>query len=194
MNDKKTVCLVLADITSLAVDAMTNPANESLLPGSGLSGVIHKKGGPELTAACQSLFQQQRARPVASTIATPAGSLPARHVIHAVGPKWHEHPDHPAQPLRQTYRNIMNCADQLQARTLSVPAISTGIHKYPIDFAAQVALETLADELRKCNFVHTVLVVSSNSETACAYREMAGRLGLTAVELVDLLPDFLEKG
>lgn len=131
MTQKKSLSLLLADLTSVAVDAMVNPANESLLPGSGLCGVIHKKGGTELTAACKALFQQQRTRPVGYAIATTAGDLPARHVIHAVSPKWHEHQNDPAVPLRETWRNILHCADSVQAQTLSVPAFSTGMHKYP---------------------------------------------------------------
>lgn len=192
MNMNKTICLLLADLTAVGVDAMVNPANESLLPGSGLCGAIHKKGGPELTAACKELFQQQRTRPVASATPTIAGNLPARHVIHTVGPKWHEHQEDPAAPLRDTWRNILHCADSVQAATLSVPAISTGIHKYPKDFAAQVALETLAVELERCSFVSSVLLVSSDAKTANAYREKATKLASTVVELVDLMPSGLQ--
>lgn len=188
MGKEKTICLLLADLTALAVDAMVNPANESLLPGSGLCSVMHKKGGAELTVACQALFRQQRTRPVGSAIPTTAGCLPARYVIHAVGPKWHEHQTDPATPLRDTWRNILHCADSLRIQTLSVPAISTGMHKYPKELAAQIALETLADGLSRCSFVRRVLLVSSDVETAIAYRVVAGRLGLTSFEWVDLMP------
>lgn len=193
MKSKQVVGLLLADITVVAVDAMVNPANESLLPGSGLCGVIHKKGGEELNAACKELFNQQRTRPVGSAVATTAGALPARHVIHVVGPKWHEHQSDPSTPLRDTWRNILHCADSLRIQTLSVPAISTGMHKYPKELAAQVALETLADGLSRCSFVRRVLLVSSDVETASAYREAAGRLGLTSFEWVDLMPGVLSK-
>lgn len=194
MTQKKSLCLLLADLSSVAVDAMVNPANESMLPGSGLCGVIHKKGGAELTAACKELFQQQRTRPVGSAIATTAGDLPARYVIHAVGPKWHEHQNDPAAPLRETWRNILHCADSVQVQTLSVPAISTGIHKYPKNFAAGIALEILAAELGRCNFVQSVLLVSSNVETAIAYRKANVGFDLTSFDWIDLMPDFLGKG
>lgn len=194
MTQTKSVYLLLADLTAVAVDALINPANESLLPGSGLCGVIHKKGGAELTAACKVLFQQQRARPVGSAIATTAGNLPARHVIHAVSPKWHEHLTDPATPLRETWRNILHCADSVQARTLSVPAISTGMHKYPKDFAAGVALETLASELGQCRFVRDVLLVSSDVATANVYRKLVEKRDLTTFELVDLMPGDLAEG
>lgn len=187
MSKQKTICLVLADLTALAVDAMVNPANESLLPGSGLCGLMHKKAGTEMTTACQELFRQQRQRPTGSVSVTTAGALPARYVIHAIGPKWHEHPADPATPLRETYRNILRCADQLQIETLSIPAISTGMHKYPKDFAAQVTLETLAQELEQCVFIRNVILVSSSVENAQAYRENI-RLGLGVVSMTSLLP------
>lgn len=187
MDKRKTMVLLLADLTTIAVDAMVNPANESLLPGGGLCGSIHKKGGAELTAACQELFRKHRARPVGSAIATTAGHLPARYVIHAVGPKWHEYPTDPATPLRETYRNIMCCADQLQLETVSIPAISTGIHKYPIVFAARIALEAITYELEQCSFLRRVILVSSSVEKALAYRENV-QSGLTAVSFIDLLP------
>ncbi len=192
MGKGKTIVLLLADLTTIAVDAMVNPANENLLPGSGLCGVMHKKGGVELTAACQELFRKHRARPVGSTIATTAGHLPARYVIHAVSPKWHEHPANPAAPLRETYRNILRCADQLQLETVSIPAISTGIHKYPKDFAARVALEEVSGGLERCHFVRNILLISSNYETAMVYSDVAFEVGITDVGLVDLMPDALD--
>ena len=188
MKSKQMVCLLLADITSVAVDAMVNPANASLLAGSGLCGVIHKKAGAELSTACQQLFNQQRTRPIGSAVATTAGKLPARHVIHAVSPRWHEHQENPAQPLRATYCNILLCADQLAAHSISIPALATGMHKYPKGFAAQVALETLAQELGYCEQVRSVLLVSSDMETASAYQAAAAGLGLTSFVLVDLMP------
>lgn len=192
MDKRKTIVLLLADLTTIAVDAMVNPANESLLPGGGLCGVMHKKGGAELTAACQELFRQHGARPVGSAIVTTAGHLPARYVIHAVGPKWHEYPADPAIPLRETYRNIVRCADQLQLETVSIPAISTGIHKYPKDFAARVALEEVSGGLERCHFVRNILLISSNYETAMVYSDVAFEVGITDVGLVDLMPDALD--
>lgn len=188
MFSEKTIVLLLADLTALAVDAMINPANESLLPGSGLCGVIHKKAGAELTTACQERHREQRIWPVGSAIATTAGRLPARYVIHSVGPKWHEHQVDPAKPLRKTYLNILLCAEQLELQTVSIPAISTGIHKYPKDFAARVVMEVLTEELKRCLFVRNVLLVSSNSETAMAYRQLKNAFVSNEVCTLDLLP------
>ncbi|NLB30305.1 MAG: hypothetical protein GX822_01410, partial [Alcaligenaceae bacterium] len=91
-----------------------------------------------------------------------------------------------------TYRNILLCADKLSVSSISIPAISTGVHKYPKDFAAQVALETLSKELGRCEHVRSVLLVCSDMETANAYRAAAGGLALTSFQLVDLMPETLD--
>lgn len=188
MNKNKTICLLLADITSIAVDVMTNSANESMLAGSGLCGVIHKKGGSELTAACQELFSQQRTRLVGSALATVAGNLPARNVIHAVGPKWYGPENDKEQLLCETYRNILRTADQLEAHTISVPSISTGIHKYPKDLAARIALKSLLENLPNCEHVETVLVISASMSNAREYRQAAAQVEFMGVKLIDFLP------
>ncbi|MFC5248608.1 MULTISPECIES: O-acetyl-ADP-ribose deacetylase [Streptomyces] len=138
--------LIQGDITEQAVDAVVNAANSSLLGGGGVDGAIHRRGGPEILDACRDLRAAQYGGglPTGQAVATTAGLLPARWVIHTVGPVYSETEDRSAL-LASCYRESLRIADELGARTVAFPAISTGVYRWPMEEAARIAVETVRD-------------------------------------------------
>ncbi|MEU7702262.1 O-acetyl-ADP-ribose deacetylase [Streptomyces sp. NPDC039028] len=138
------IVLVQGDITAEAVDAIVNAANSSLLGGGGVDGAIHRKGGPEILSACQDLRRSQYGKGLATgrAVATTAGRLPARHVIHTVGPVWSRDEDR-SELLASCYRESLRIADGLGDRTVAFPAVSTGIYGWPMDDGARIAVRTV---------------------------------------------------
>lgn len=126
------------------MDAIVNAANSSLLGGGGVDGAIHRKGGPEILAACQELRRSHYGKglPTGGAVATTAGRLPARHVIHTVGPVWSREEDR-SDSLASCYRESLRVADELGDRTVAFPAISTGIYGWPMGDGARIAVETV---------------------------------------------------
>jgi len=138
------VQFLLGDITEQAVDAVVNAANSSLLGGGGVDGAIHRRGGPEILAACRRLRETTLTAglPTGQAVATPAGRLPARWVIHTVGPVYCAAQDRSAL-LASCYRESLRVADELGARSVAFPAISAGVYRYPLGEAARIAVQTI---------------------------------------------------
>ncbi|GAA3159846.1 MULTISPECIES: O-acetyl-ADP-ribose deacetylase [Streptomyces] len=136
--------LVRGDITEQQVDAVVNAANSSLLGGGGVDGAIHRRGGPEVLAACRELRASRYGRglPTGRAVATTAGRLPARWVIHTVGPRYAQDDDRSAL-LASCYRESLRVADELGARTVAFPAVSAGIYGWPMADAARIAVATV---------------------------------------------------
>jgi len=136
--------LVEGDITAQAADAIVNAANSSLLGGGGVDGAIHRTGGPEILDECRALREAQYANglPAGDAVATTAGRLHARWVIHTVGPVWDAHADRSAT-LRSCYTRSLAVADELGAATLAFPLISSGVYGWPLDDAVCQALAAL---------------------------------------------------
>ncbi|MFI2506923.1 O-acetyl-ADP-ribose deacetylase [Streptomyces sp. NPDC018972] len=139
-----TITLVQGDITQQSADAIVNAANSSLLGGGGVDGAIHRRGGPEILAECRALRASRYGRglPTGQAVATTAGRLDARWVIHTVGPVHQVSGSDPAL-LASCYRESLRVADELGARTVAFPAISTGVYRWPMDDAARIAVETV---------------------------------------------------
>ncbi|MDU0305272.1 O-acetyl-ADP-ribose deacetylase [Streptomyces sp. PAL114] len=139
-----TLTLVQGDITRRSADAIVNAANSSLLGGGGVDGAIHRRGGPEILAECRALRASRYGRglPTGQAVATTAGRLDARWVIHTVGPVYSASDDRSAL-LASCYRESLRVADELGARTVAFPAISAGVYRWPLDDAARIAVETV---------------------------------------------------
>ncbi|MFD0579362.1 O-acetyl-ADP-ribose deacetylase [Dactylosporangium darangshiense] len=136
--------VVTGDITTQQVDAIVNAANTSLLGGGGVDGAIHRKGGPAILEACRALRASHYGRglPVGQAVATTAGRLPARWVIHTVGPVYSATEDR-SPVLRGCYTNALRVADELGARSIAFPLISSGLYRWPKDDAIAQALAAL---------------------------------------------------
>ncbi|MFG3320139.1 O-acetyl-ADP-ribose deacetylase [Streptomyces sp. NPDC048171] len=139
-----TITLVQGDITRESADAIVNAANSSLLGGGGVDGAIHRRGGPAILAECRSLRAGHLGKglPTGRAVATTAGDLDARWVIHTVGPVYSTTEDR-SDLLASCYRESLHLADELGARTVAFPAISTGVYRWPMDDAARIAVETV---------------------------------------------------
>jgi O-acetyl-ADP-ribose deacetylase (regulator of RNase III) len=135
--------VIVADITTLDVDAIVNAANTSLLGGGGVDGAIHRAAGPELRRACQALGGAE----TGDAKITPGFKLKARHVIHAVGPVWHGGRAQEEELLASCYRTSLALASEKGAASLAFPAISTGVYRFPADRAARIAVGTVIAEL-----------------------------------------------
>jgi O-acetyl-ADP-ribose deacetylase (regulator of RNase III) len=154
------------DITTLEVDAVVNAANSSLLGGGGVDGAIHRAAGPELVAECRLLGGCEPG----SAKVTKGYRLPAKWVIHTVGPVWRGGDrDEPAQ-LRSCYQTALRLADELGARTVAFPAISTGIYGYPPDLAAQVAVQAIRDA--RLGHIEEVVLVAFDPPTQRLYTRL----------------------
>jgi len=135
---------VQGDITEQRVDAIVNAANSSLLGGGGVDGAIHRKGGPAILAECRELRAGHYGSglPTGQAVATTAGRLAARWVIHTVGPVWRPDTDR-SELLASCYRESLRVADELGAATVAFPAVSTGVYGWPMDDGARIAVSTV---------------------------------------------------
>ena len=140
------ITLVLGDITEQDVDAIVNAANSSLLGGGGVDGAIHRRGGPEILAACREIraTTHRDGLPTGEAVATTGGRLPARWVIHTVGPVYAKSQDR-SHLLASAYRSSLRVADEVGAQTVAFPAVSAGICGWPLDSAADIAVSTVRD-------------------------------------------------
>ncbi|MEU8583007.1 O-acetyl-ADP-ribose deacetylase [Streptomyces abikoensis] len=153
-----TITCVRGDITEQHVDAIVNAANSSLLGGGGVDGAIHRKGGPDILTACRALRAAHYGKglPTGQAVPTPAGRLPARWVIHTVGPVFSAAEDR-AELLASCHRESLRVADELGARTIAFPAISTGVYRWPMEDAARIAVETVRSTETRVEEVRFVL-------------------------------------
>jgi O-acetyl-ADP-ribose deacetylase len=159
------VSVTVGDITRLAVDAIVNAANSSLLGGGGVDGAIHRAGGPAILEACQEIRRTRLpgGLPTGEAVITTGGALPARYVIHTVGPIWQQHSD-PSSLLDSCYRRSIEVAIEHDCRTIGFPAISTGVYGYPKQEAAQVASIAVESALADAPIEHLFFVFFSRSD------------------------------
>jgi O-acetyl-ADP-ribose deacetylase len=158
------IAAVRADITTLDVDAVVNAANRSLSGGGGVDGAIHRAAGPELLAECRTLGGCEPG----DAKATAGYRLPARWVIHTVGPIWRGGGEGEADVLASCYRRCLEVADELDVRSVAFPAISTGVYGYPRADAARIAIATLTGTTTA---VDDVLLVAFDDETLRLYED-----------------------
>ncbi|MDX6370503.1 MAG: O-acetyl-ADP-ribose deacetylase [Gaiellaceae bacterium] len=162
--------LVLGDITEQHVDAIVNAANPSLLGGGGVDGAIHRAGGPSILEECRMLGGCEPG----DAKATGAGRLPAKHVIHAVGPIWRGGEAGEAELLASVHRRAIELAGELGAVSLAFPAISTGAYGYPVELAAPVTIGATKSALERHPLVETARFVFRDERTLDSYRVALG--------------------
>src|SRR5437667_3968649 len=160
--------IIRGDMTKLAVDAIVNAANTTLLGGGGVDGAIHRAAGPELLAECRTLGG---CRPGEAKI-TRGYNLPARFIVHTVGPVWSRGTRGEGEVLANCYRNSLQLAVDNGIKTIAFPAISCGAYRYPISEAAQIALETTREFLANTNNINKVIFAVANDQILEAYRRL----------------------
>jgi O-acetyl-ADP-ribose deacetylase (regulator of RNase III) len=164
--------LVRADITTIQGDAIVNAANSSLLGGGGVDGAIHRKGGPAILEECIRIRERQGGCATGEAVITTAGNLPAKYVIHTVGPVWDGH--HPAEKKRllaNCYRNSLKLAVEHGVKSIAFPNISTGIYHFPKQEAAEITIRTV-NEFEQLNAFGDVLFVCYDEENYRIYKKL----------------------
>ena len=147
MSEVATIQLVVGDITRIPADAIVNAANSALAGGGGVDGAIHRAGGRAIMADLERRYGADRSCPTGSAVVSDAGDLPARWVIHAVGPIWRGGGAGEPELLASAYRTSLRLAADLGATSVSFPSISTGVYAYPLREAARIAIDTVRDVL-----------------------------------------------
>jgi len=139
--------VTLGDITKQKVDAIVNAANSSLMGGGGVDGAIHRAGGPAILEECRKIVSRQGGCPTGEAVITTGGNLPAKFVIHTVGPVWNGGNNNESEKLSNCYTNSLRLAVENNLRTIAFPNISTGMYGYPKKEAAQIAIKTVTGYL-----------------------------------------------
>lgn len=170
--------IVRGDITKIKVDAIVNAANEWMLGGGGVDGAIHFAAGPELREACRAVPEVRPGIrcPMGEARITPAFKLPAKHVIHTVGPRWHGGARGEPELLASCYRACIELANENQLRTIAFPAISTGAFGYPLLSACRIAVSECSAFLERDTSVSDVILVGFAKEDVAALRKALSEL------------------
>lgn len=164
------ITLLQGDITKLEVDAIVNAANSSLMGGGGVDGAIHRAGGPIILAECREIIARQGRCETGQAVITSGGNLPARYVIHTVGPVWHGGNNNEADLLRNAYLNSLKLAVENGIETIAFPNISTGVYGFPKNKAAEIAVKTVADFLTATDQIKQVYFVCFDQDNCELYK------------------------
>ena len=156
--------LIQGDITKQNTDAIVNAANSSLAGGGGVDGAIHRAGGPGILDQCQEWVRANGKLPTGQAMMTSAGKMPSKYVIHTVGPVWHGGKKNEPQLLANAWRNSLTLAVEKELKTISFPSISTGVYRFPIELAAEIAIETCMDFLKDNQLDEIRIVLFSQAD------------------------------
>jgi O-acetyl-ADP-ribose deacetylase (regulator of RNase III) len=165
-----------ADITKEKTEAIVNAANSSLMGGGGVDGAIHRAGGPSILEECKRVAAKIDRLPAGKAVLTTGGRLPAKYVIHTVGPVYRGGAHNEAEILASCYRESLRMADEHQIASVSFPAISTGAYGYPVEQAAKVAVKAVADALPVATQVKLVRFVLFDTSDCATYVRAAEKL------------------
>lgn len=163
--------LIKGDITKIAVDAIVNAANSSLLGGGGVDGAIHRAGGPAILEDCRKIIARQGGCKTGEAVITTAGNLPAKYVIHTVGPVWNGGNKNEVQLLSNAYSNSLKLALDYAVKSIAFPNISTGIYHFPKDTAAAIAVATVKDFIQEHPSIEEVFFVCFDEENVVLYQQ-----------------------
>lgn len=164
--------LLLGDITKIGVDAIVNAANSSLLGGGGVDGAIHRAGGRAILDECRKIVERQGVCATGEAVITTAGNMPARYVIHTVGPVWHGGMNNEDQLLANAYSNSLRLAVDNGVKTIAFPNISTGVYGFPKERAANIAIEAVRKFLKNDKSLHEVVFVCFDRENHAIYERL----------------------
>jgi O-acetyl-ADP-ribose deacetylase len=166
--------ILKTDITKLAVDAIVNAANTSLLGGGGVDGAIHRAGGPAILEDCRKIIARQGGCKVGEAVITTAGNLPAKFVIHTVGPVWNGGNKNEEKKLADCYENSLKLAAENNIKTIAFPNISTGIYKFPKDKAARISFDTISGFLSGNSSIDKVYLVCFDDDNYFILKNITG--------------------
>ena len=167
--------IIRGDITKQRVDAIVNAANPSLMGGGGVDGAIHRAGGPAILEECRKIVSKQGSCPAGEAVITTGGNLPAKFVIHTVGPVWSGGKNSEPEKLSNCYRNSLRLAVENNLETIAFPNISTGIYGYPKKEAAQLAITTVTGHFKSDHFITRVYFVCFDEENFQLYRSLLSK-------------------
>lgn len=169
------LALIKADITTIKADAIVNAANSSLLGGGGVDGAIHRKGGKAILQACVAIRNKKGKCKTGNAVITTAGNLPAKYVIHTVGPVWNGESEQNNALLADCYRNSLTLAVENDVKIIAFPNISTGIYHFPKDKAADIAINAVNNFTQK-EKIEKVIFVCFDDENYQRYEEKLNRI------------------
>ncbi len=164
--------LLFGDITKISVDAIVNAANSSLLGGGGVDGAIHRAGGKAIMDECIKISERKGGCPAGEAVITTAGKLPARYVIHTVGPVWHGGMKNEDKLLANAYINSLKLAVKNGVKTIAFPNISTGVYAFPKERAAKIAISTVRQFLKTDKSLSEVVFVCFDRENFVIYERL----------------------
>jgi O-acetyl-ADP-ribose deacetylase (regulator of RNase III) len=164
------IVLLKGDITQINADAVVNAANSSLLGGGGVDGAIHRAGGQQILEECKEIRNRQGKCKTGEAVVTTAGNLPAKYVIHTVGPIWNNNEEECSELLASCYKNSLKLAESLGVKTISFPNISTGVYRFPKELAAKIAVR----EVNNFEFesIEKVIFVCFDDENEKIYKKL----------------------
>ena len=168
----KRIEIIKGDITKQTTDAIVNAANSSLMGGGGVDGAIHRAGGPAILDECRKIIARQGNCKTGQAVITTAGRLPAKFVIHTVGPVWNGGKNNEKEKLSDCYKNSLLLAVEYKIETIAFPNISTGIYGYPKDEAAKIAVQTVNDFLKLNQALQKIYFVCFDVENFLLYKKL----------------------
>ncbi len=164
--------LILGDITKTKADAIVNAANTTLLGGGGVDGAIHRAGGITIVEECKKIIKKQGSCGVGESVITTAGNLPAKFVIHTVGPIWYGGTNNEDLLLTNAYKNCLQLAVENEVKKIAFPNISTGVYNFPKERAAKIAINSVLDFLNTSSILEEIIFVCFDKENYVIYENI----------------------